>query len=423
MQSRTLHGSESLRGFLRFVVVKALDEPGTQVKEYTIATEVFGRDGNYDPRIDSMVRVQAGRLRSKVQEYYATEGRNDPIVIDLPKGHYTPVFNYHSIEDPGAALAAPTVPSERHSELLAHAATRQKLLWLVYVLGAVCLILVSLVVHSYQLPPTQEERTGPAARTGDELQAISSFWGDILRSPEPVLVAFSNTRFLGTAESGMKLLKPLDASPQGSGTTAESAAVVTEHYTGVGEVMGVHFLSELFGKAGRPFRVKRSLLLTWDDLKSENFVFLGSPAENLLLRDLPQEQDFVFGLVGKGVSHQAWGILNRKPQPGEEQHYLARQDGPSRSQISEDYALISMLNGLDAKHRLLVLAGITTYGTQAAAEFVTKPDNLKELMSRLQPPQSVAVSPLPGKFQVLLKVKVNGSVPVQISYMTHHVLR
>ena len=336
LQSRTLHNSESLRGFLRFVAVKALDEPGTQIKEYTIATEVFGRDGNYDPRIDSMVRVQAGRLRSKVQEYYATEGKNDPILIELPKGHYSPVFNYHSTEDAGAGPAAPAVPSERNSGALAHSATRQKLPWVVYALAVACLTLGIAVVYLYQLSSAQKQRTGPIPRTAEELQAISSFWGDILRSPEPVLVAFSNTRFLGTAESGMKLLNPLDAS-QGSGVTAESALerdsrVITEHYTGVGEVMGVHFLSELFGKAGRPFRVKRSLLLTWDDLKSENFVFLGSPAENLLLRDLPQEQDFVFGLVGKAVGHEAWGILNRKPQPGEEQHYLARQDGPSRSQ-------------------------------------------------------------------------------------------
>lgn len=335
--------------------MKAFDGPGAQIKEYTIATEVFGRDGNYDPRIDSTVRVQAGRLRSKVQEYYNGEGKNDPILIDLPKGHYTPVFTYQPAEDAASSLA----PSKavRGAEALKQSA-RQKLLWVVYALGAACLIQAVLVAYFYDASSAQKESTTPALRTGEELQAVSSFWGDILRSPEPVLVAFSNTQFLGTAESGMKLLKPLDASLQGSGVTAESAVardsrVITEHYTGVGEVMGVHFLSELFGKAGRPFRVKRSLLLTWDDLKSENFVFLGSPAENLLLRDLPQEQDFVFGLVGKRVSHEAWGILNRKPQPGEEEHYLAKQDGPSRSQISEDYALVSMLNGLDAKHRLL----------------------------------------------------------------------
>src|ERR671914_2388849 len=92
LHSRTLQNSESLKAFLRFVVEKAVDDQEAQLKEYTIATEVFGRDSDYDPRIDSVVRVQAGRLRTKLQEYYTTEGRADSVIIDLPKGHYYPVF-------------------------------------------------------------------------------------------------------------------------------------------------------------------------------------------------------------------------------------------------------------------------------------------------------------------------------------------
>src|SRR5918998_1790721 len=92
LQSRTLQNSESLKAFLRFVVEQTVDGREAQLKEYIIATEVFGRNSDYDPRIDSVVRVQAGRLRTKLQEYYTTEGKGDPVVIDLPKGHYHPVF-------------------------------------------------------------------------------------------------------------------------------------------------------------------------------------------------------------------------------------------------------------------------------------------------------------------------------------------
>ena len=92
LHSRTLQNSENLKAFLRFVVEKTLADEAVQLKEYTIATEVFGRRTDYDPRIDSVVRVQAGRLRTKLQEYYTAEGKNDQIVIDLPKGHYHPVF-------------------------------------------------------------------------------------------------------------------------------------------------------------------------------------------------------------------------------------------------------------------------------------------------------------------------------------------
>ena len=83
LQSQVLHGSESLRAFLRFVVQKAVDEQEGQLKEYTIATEVFGRGEQYSPRTDSVVRVQASRLRSKLQEYYFTEGKADQLLIEL----------------------------------------------------------------------------------------------------------------------------------------------------------------------------------------------------------------------------------------------------------------------------------------------------------------------------------------------------
>src|ERR1700751_1807765 len=86
--SHSLHGSESLCKLLRYLGRQALEHPGTAVKEYQIATEVFGRQADFDPQLDSMVRVQAGRLRTKLAEYYNSEGANDRLVIELPKGSY-----------------------------------------------------------------------------------------------------------------------------------------------------------------------------------------------------------------------------------------------------------------------------------------------------------------------------------------------
>src|SRR5215471_14035518 len=86
--SHTLHGSESLCKLLRYLGKQALEHPGVPVKEYQIATEVFGRQADFDPQLDSMVRVQAGRLRSKLTEYYGTEGASDRLVVELPKGSY-----------------------------------------------------------------------------------------------------------------------------------------------------------------------------------------------------------------------------------------------------------------------------------------------------------------------------------------------
>ena len=369
LHSKSLRGSESLKAFLEFVSLKAIDNQESYLKEYTIATEVFGRRSDYDSRSDSVVRVQAGRLRTKLQEYYANEGKRDRVLIDLPKGKYIPVFSY------------------------------------------------------------LESRPDLASRPDDQadLEAVLPFWNHLLLSAEPILISFSNTLFEGTAETGMRLLKPLDSpsrrlGARNSAASDNGASVVTEHYTGVGEAMGIYFLADLFAKAHQPFRVKRSLLLMWDDLKTENIIVLGSPAENLILRELPQEQDFVFRVLKDESGHETFGIVNTKPKAGDREVYLATQEGPSRSEISEDYALISLLRGLDAKHRLLILAGITTFGTQAAAEYVTRPECVRDLIAYLDTAPKGESPRLPSYYQALIKVKVIGGVPVQISYVTHHAL-
>ena len=102
--SSVFANSERLRRFLRFAVEEALQGKGDQIKEYRIGTEVFDRNASYDPRIDPIVRVEASRLRGKLREYYQTDGAADPVIIELPKGGYTPVF---------LQRGTPSGPSER----------------------------------------------------------------------------------------------------------------------------------------------------------------------------------------------------------------------------------------------------------------------------------------------------------------------
>jgi transposase len=79
--SRVLHGSESLCRLLRYLAEQRLQNPGSPIKEYQIAAEVFGRPSDFDPHVDSSIRVQAGRLRLKLAEYYSSEGERDPIKL------------------------------------------------------------------------------------------------------------------------------------------------------------------------------------------------------------------------------------------------------------------------------------------------------------------------------------------------------
>jgi adenylate cyclase len=84
--------SERNRHFLSYVVEEALAGRSERIKAYTIATEVFGRDPKFDPQLDSIVRIEAGRLRRSLERYYLTGGRTSPLRIDIPRGGYAPVF-------------------------------------------------------------------------------------------------------------------------------------------------------------------------------------------------------------------------------------------------------------------------------------------------------------------------------------------
>ena len=81
-----------LQNLLRFLVAEAYAHDGRTLKEYTIGVEVFSRPADFDPKTDTIVRVQIHRLRLKLKEYYSTDGKHDPIVIDVPKGHYLPTI-------------------------------------------------------------------------------------------------------------------------------------------------------------------------------------------------------------------------------------------------------------------------------------------------------------------------------------------
>jgi tetratricopeptide (TPR) repeat protein len=106
LRSRAFIQSHRIRRFLQFVVEESLLGQPHRLKEYLIGLEVFDRREAFDPRVDSIVRVEARRLRYKIEEYYRTEGREDSVRIVLRKGSYVPIFEYRS-SGSGGSLAAP----------------------------------------------------------------------------------------------------------------------------------------------------------------------------------------------------------------------------------------------------------------------------------------------------------------------------
>ncbi len=371
---------------LRYLAEHSLDHPGVALKEYQIATEVLGRPPGFDPQSDSTVRVQAGRLRVKLAEYYAHDGADDPILVEIPKGSYVLAFQPRGKAGTAATPAPPIELPGRKPEI--RPSNRG---WLITVGVLLVLLAISVVSSAFLLsrerPPAIAARPVPVP--------YQLFWNRFMTGPQEPLVVFSNGNFVGRPETGMRYFNP----------ASDTRAFILDHYTGVGEVLAIHQLDRVFYLLNRPLRVKRGALFTLDDAKNNDLIFVGSPSENLTLLDIPGTREFIFKRLDSGPRKGDLAVINVHPQGSEPQAFLAT---PANQPTIEDYAVVALLPGLDPSRSILILAGNSTFGTQAAVEYVCREDSVKDLLRRLNVSKPADLKP----FEALLRVKIAHGVPV-----------
>jgi len=387
--SHAFRGSPSLCKLLSYLAAHALEHPGVSVKEYQVATEVFGRPAEFDPKEDSTVRVQAGRLRSKLAEYYSAEGADDTLIVDLPKGVYALEFHSRSATKPEQRRAVEVRSNSGLSE-----AVRPSSQWNTLSLALLVALAVSLGAAGYFFLASRNHQAAGSKPAAPE--PLRTFWAAVLTSPRDPWVVFSNAAFVGRPDSGMRYLD----------STKDRARLVLDHYTGVGEVLGIHDLDVALASLNRSARVKRGFLFTLDDARNNDLIFVGAPSENLTLLDIPSTREFAFRRLKQEPRSGNLEVVNLHPAAGEASEFLAT---PSNEPLTEDYSIIALVPGIDSAHSELILAGTTTIGTQAAVEFVTTPNHVQELLSRLGAKTPDQVKP----FESVIRVKVSKGVPVE----------
>jgi len=389
VNSHTLHGSESLCKLLRYLAKQAVEHPGVPVKEYQIATEVFGRQADFDPQLDSMVRVQAGRLRSKLAEYYSSEGTNDATIVEVPKGSYAVVIHDRS------ALSAQAGTAEAHNHGIQPA--RAPRAWVAAVIGLSLALVLAIALLAREYSSDHRNGSGQVAATPPEAPAqFRIFWKGFITGPEEPWAIFSNAQFVGEPSFGMRYF---DAK-------RDAKTPILDHYTGVGEVLAIHNLDLVFASLHQSLRVKRGSLFSLDDAKNNDLIFIGSPGENLTLLEIPSTKEFFFRRIQEGPRAGNMEIVNVTPRQGESPTYLA---SPANIPLTEDYALVALVKGINPQHSELILAGTTTIGTQAAVEYVTRENYLATLLQRLEVSDPAQLSP----FEAVIRVKVAKGVPVE----------
>lgn len=393
IKSHSLRGSESLCKLLQYLAKQSLYHPEAPLKEYQIATEVYGRPADFDPQSDSTIRVQAGRLRLKLAEYYASEGVADPIVVKIPKGSYHLTFEARSIEP----LPGPQGVAARETPMSVVTVGTVPAIWRIAVILLLAGLTISLIVLGSLLWNRKSPQAAMAAPSASRnAGSLATFWRPFTSGAEEPWVIFSNAAFVGRPETGMRYYN----------SRQDSKSAVYDHYTGVGEVLAIHALDEAFGTLGQKIRVKRGSLFSLDDVKNNNLIFVGSPSENLSLLDIPGTQEFVFQRVASGPRQGDLSIVSKHPKPGEAATYLA---SPSNSPLTEDYSVVGLVPGIGSGSHEMILAGTTTFGTQGAVEFVCRQESVEKLLHAIPNSNAGSIKP----FEALVRVKIARGVPVE----------
>jgi hypothetical protein len=399
--SSGFRGSETLRHLLHYLAKRATDAPTEPVKVKDIAAEVFGRAHDFDPQTDSIVRVHTGRLRSRVAEYYSKEGAEDSVVIAIPKGSYALSATHRQenpLPSPATEILEPADLQDSPSLLLERvppavlAGRAPRLRWTVLPLLVMATAGIAFYAGSWVRRP-QVRAMSPA---------LERFWRPFVAGEGTPLVVFSNFQLVGSFEAGLH-----DADAR-----APEGMPVIDTYTSMGEVMGLFEITRIMSAFQKPIRPKRGALLTWDEAKDSNLIFVGGPLARTPLRDAPIFRDFEFRNRMSGMPGLSGAVANLHPLPGEAPVYY----GPKTRPFQFDYAVVALTPSSSAGRRTLALAGITEYGTQAAAEFVTREQYIGALLAKLHVQSG---GPVPW-FEALLRTTITGGVPTQIDLVLVH---
>lgn len=415
LQSRTFERSERLQKFLRYVCELTLQGEGSRINEYLIGAEVFDRGPDYSPQEDAIVRRQAHALRRKLHEYYETEGRADPVRIELPLGRYVPVFR-RSSEETHWPAPAPIGAVRRDNRWLVATA----------ILAGASVFLAGLWAGRYSAPATLQTSTHPALTP-----AVREIWGPWLEDPSGVVICFSNP--LAAVIKHLPVPHPEGVLPRRLRLRGEAEQWVREEFRlppggylyfapaksqgKMGEAIGAVHLAILFARAGLPVRTTQSRFLTWEDLRSQNLILLGHNEANTWVDPLLEPYPFRLTAT-RGARQRA--IVNSQPARGEAKEYFIAYSDASGDR-AEEYALVSMLPGVDGRRKLLLVNGLNTQATQAAIEYLTSPARLAELVQALrrQTPDHRG----PWCFQLVLRTEVRDKVPTKAAPVALRVLR
>jgi hypothetical protein len=365
LESRFFRSAERSKQFLRYVVQYKLDGHSELLKERTIGSEVFERPHDYATGDDPVVRVQAGEVRRRLEQYYQATPTGALVRIELPIGSYSPLFREFSTVAP--SHTAPLLPPS--TEPKTHYKKNRRRHWAIAAMCSALAIgtgMALLVLH----------------RTAGQKSAMDQFWNPVFATPQPVLiclaapVVYRPTDALyeryarthpGTFQTEVERtnnLLPLD--PQEPILWSDLWSY-SDYGIARGDAYAAVTLSVLLSKIGKPSQLRIGTNCSFEDLRNSPAVVVGA-FNNRWTMQITSSLHFVF------VEEGGRFMIREQTNGGRtwEKHW------GKKGEVIDDTAIVGRLLDSKTGQFTITVAGVGTTGTQAASEFVSNPEFLRQ---------------------------------------------
>jgi hypothetical protein len=423
--SPQLRRAARMREFLLFVGQRSLKDGSSQIHEQEIGSEVFGRPAGYDTSVDNIVRVNATDLRKRIEEYFATDGAHESLVLEIPRGSYKPVFHPRAAKP---ALGPVSIEPRQVKSLQdapvaglptitplagAHPPAAQSHRLLLALAGA---LLVALAISCFLLW-TQNQSLRRSLYPWRSTPAVAGFWSGLLSARPNTDVILADTSF-ALIEDITQAPIPLNEylnhsyvsriqSPKLSADRREDLGLIVQrNYGSIGDFRVAQRIgaldplgSNIHLYAARDFEPSR--------VKQDNVILIGGRKSNPWVDLFADRLNFSVEYDPKSFVNF---VRNRAPVAGEQAVY----NSPPAPGPNSGYSVVAYLPN-DAGGKVLIVAGTGSEATEGAGEFLTSEDQLAAFQRLLH------VSTLPY-FEVLLKTTHLNGTPMNatiVAYRTY----
>jgi hypothetical protein len=399
--SAAFQKSPRLRELLFYLCRCALQDPRSCASEQQVGVQVFARQPGYDSSTDTIVRVHVSHLRRKLEHYFLSEGRDEPVVIDLPKGSYVPVFRAR--EHAGGAESAPArTPARAH-------------LAIVLLSGLLVLAVALCGWLAYRNLQLRAGQAGMPART----PALDRFWGQLFQKGRQVQVVVSDANLMMLADI---LDRPVTLNdyrhrtyPRGLLEThlgdpkirALADRISGTHLTPVQETDVVRAISPLSVRYQIPMSVVFARDFRMLPKASDNLILLGHKKGNPWVELFEDRMNFRYTYFGAG--QQRTGIIvNQAPLPGEQKRYPVEYG-------VQGYCVIAYLPKPIGEGTALLVFGTDMSSVEAGGQMISDEGSLAHLLTRLGVREADRIP----HFEVLLRTKLLVNVAPGFEFLAY----